>query len=166
VFGDDRVDHPISGSGRLTVMDTPIDARAAGAARATRRARRRDAHALHDGLGLNGGLAGALDHVDGLDVAALLELVELLDVEADRLAVLRRAVMSRLRSLCTTALRTPTPLLRPQEAARILNVSVDWLRDHGKELGLVVQVGDLLRYDPVAVEALRHRRARRPLPRD
>jgi hypothetical protein len=37
----------------------------------------------------DGGLAGELDHVDGLGVAALLELVKLLDVEADRLAVLR-----------------------------------------------------------------------------
>jgi hypothetical protein len=74
--------------------------------------------------------------------------------------------MSRLRSLCTTALRTPTPLLRPQEAARILNVSVDWLRDHGEELRLVVQVGDLVRYDPVEVERLRQGRARRDPPRD
>jgi hypothetical protein len=105
--------------------------------------------------------------VDGLDVAALLELVELLDVEADRLAVLRRAVMSRLRSLCTAALRTPTPLLRPKEAARILNVSVDWVRVHGRELAIAVELADgVTRYDPISVERLRRGRARRTPPRD
>src|SRR4030095_6992573 len=133
------------------------------------------------------GLADHLDHVDGLDVAALLELVELLDVEADRLAVLRRAVlsrlaalciaslvarlrravMSRLRSLCTAALRTPTPLLRPKEAARILNVSVDWVRVHGRELADARErAAGVTRSDPISVERLRRGRARRTPPRD
>jgi hypothetical protein len=110
-------------------------------------------------------LAVPLDVVDNLNVMELVQLLDSVALERERLGLLDHAVRTRLRELCVT-LTEPAPLLRPGEAAQRLNVSVDWLRDHGEALGLVVRMDGLLRYDGAAIEALRQQRARRQLPRD
>lgn len=50
-------------------------------------------------------------------------------------------------------------LLTLKQAAAQWHVSVDWLRDHGDRLGLLVRLSDgVVRVDPAALEAIRRRR--------
>jgi hypothetical protein len=166
-------------------MDTPIDARAAGAARATRRARRRDGHGLDGGLAGDRG-RGTVDRtatdVGRLDLREFIteaqlraltssELVEVLArIACDRLRLdaVETGIVGELRQRVGDGVRptTAAPLLLAKEAARRLGVSVDYVRTHGEALGIAVPVGDLTRYDPTAVETVRAARQRRDLPRD
>jgi hypothetical protein len=91
-------------------------------------------------------------------VAALAEL----DALATQLAELRGALRALL-------LDPPPPaaLLDAKEVARRLHMSPDWVREHGGALGIEVWLTTdpdrpVVRYDPVAVEALRQRRRSEP----
>jgi hypothetical protein len=53
----------------------------------------------------------------------------------------------------------PPPLLDVRETARRLNMSEEWVRQHGAELDIEAYVSDgVHRYDPIRVDGLRERR--------
>jgi hypothetical protein len=110
--------------------------------------------------------------VDGLDVRQLLGMLDALTLEHERLHVLEHAVRARLAELVTAYTARPRPpaaFLTPKEAAARLRVSRDYLRDHGHDLGIAVEIGPgVTRYDADAVAALgcQRQRAHQKLPRD
>ena len=108
-----------------------------------------------------------LDDVAGLSPLRLAEMLELLDLEIDRLAIVRRAIVARLREALRDGADATRPLVAAKEAARRLGVSIDYVRKNGERLGIAVPLGDgVTRYDPEAIERLRRARARRLPPRD
>ncbi len=99
----------------------------------------------------------AMGHVERL------ALLEKLDVVADQLAEVRGALRTLLHEP-----PIPAPLVDAKEAARRLGMSVDWVREHGRELDIEVWLTadpdkPVVRYDPVRVEALRQRRRPQPI---
>jgi hypothetical protein len=98
-----------------------------------------------------------------LDLAALLANPALLtDVPAGelpalvlRLAAIQSAVAARLVQEVKNS-SMPEPPLTAQEAARRLNVGVDWVREHGAAKGIEIRLSaGTVRYDPDGVERLR-----------
>jgi len=97
------------------------------------------------------------------DLAALLaDPARIADVPAAelpalvlRLAALQSAVAARLVQEVKHA--SPEPPLTAQEAARRLNVGVDWIREHGAAKGIEIRLSaGTVRYDPDGVERLRN----------
>ena len=96
------------------------------------------------------------------DLAALLaDPARIVDVPttdlpalALKLAALQSAVATRLLQEATHV--SPEPPLTAQEAARRLNVGVDWIREHGAAKGIEIRLSSgTVRYDPDGVERLR-----------
>jgi hypothetical protein len=90
--------------------------------------------------------------------AERLTLLAKLDALADTVAEARGALRALLH-----APPAPASLLDAKEVARRLNMSVDWVREHGGALDIEVWLATdpdkpAVRYDPIKVEALRQRR--------
>ena len=91
-----------------------------------------------------------VDTVPAEQVPALLAQVA---AEQARLAALQGALAARLTQEVRHASEPP---LTAQEAARRLNVGVDWIREHGAEKGIEIRLSaGTVRYDPDGVERLR-----------
>jgi hypothetical protein len=103
-----------------------------------------------------------------LTSSELCEVLARIACDRLRLDAIESGIVAELRQRVGDGVHPATagPLLLAKEAARRLGVSVDFVRTHGEELGLAVRVGDLTRYDPIAVETVRSARRRRDLPRD
>ena len=95
--------------------------------------------------------------VEQLDVAALVDVLDRCAEERDRLAVVERRVHGRLRRELPGLTRATEGLLTAQQAGR-LGVSPDYMRDHGEALGIAVPLDGVVRYDPAAIDRLRHSR--------
>jgi hypothetical protein len=103
--------------------------------------------------------------IDELAVEDLPALLERCAVEHGRVAVVERLAHARLARVLPGLTTGAEGLLTARQAARRLGVSVDYLRDHGEKLGIVVDLDGMLRYDPAAIARLRRRRQDQP-PRD
>jgi hypothetical protein len=102
--------------------------------------------------------------IDELPLADIPTVLEKLAVERDRWATVERLLHAKLARILPE-LTGAEPLLTTTQAARRLNVSPDWLRDHGETLGLTAVLDGMMRYDPAAIARLRRRRQDQP-PRD
>lgn len=90
------------------------------------------------------------------DVAALTCAIRAeqarLRAEEVRLEALVDALLARLVGGCATS----APLVSVKEVARQLGVGVDWVRDHGEDLGLTVRLSEgTVRGVPERVEAFK-----------
>jgi hypothetical protein len=109
---------------------------------------RLDMHALLSNPGL----------VEGLSVGELPAVLERCAIEHDRLAAVERLVHGRLHRELPGLTGAAEGLLTAQQAGRRLGVSPDYIRDHGEALGIAVPLDGVVRYDPAAIDRLRHAR--------
>jgi hypothetical protein len=98
--------------------------------------------------------------VDHLDIDQLADVLERYRQQHDRMSLVERRVHARLRQILGQLARGGSPLITAAQAGKRLGVSADYIRDHGEALGIAVPLDGVIRYDPVAIEALRL--ARRP----
>lgn|SRR5262245_29021302 len=96
--------------------------------------------------------------VEGLPVDELLTVLELCAIKHDRLAAVERLVHGRLHRELPGLTGAAEGLLTAQQAGRRLGVSPDYIRDHGEALGIAVPLDGVVRYDPAAIDRLRHAR--------
>jgi hypothetical protein len=104
----------------------------------------------------------------GLEALAVDDLVVLLAHCAaahERVATLERLIHARLARELSGLVRATEGLLTARQVARRLGVSPDYVRAHGAALEIAVVLDGVVRYDPAAIERLRHARRGR-LPRD
>jgi hypothetical protein len=105
--------------------------------------------------------------INELAVEDLPALLERCAVEHGRVAAVERLAHARLARLLPELTAGTEGLLAAREAARRLGMSVDYIHDHGEALGIAVHLdGEVVRYDPRAVQRVATARHPKEPPRD